>query len=203
MQSHSAEAPIRLARERMLGPAFDEFGRLAAAQNATLVAYMTWGYPNGTGLQADGSRSGCPKGSKGGCFPLGTLEELSLAGGSRCNESSGGGSGSAGAGTTMTADWNQDFVCQGYAIGRGYASLLERPAPPTAAGLPSSGVGLVAPAGLAWQVARGARPPSSACLRAVDAQYNGGGSSGGALPPYLSTLRRERGIPIVDAACVD
>jgi hypothetical protein len=70
---------------------------------------MTWGYPNGTGLQPDGSRSVCPKGTKAGCFPLGTLEELSLAGGSRCNESSSGG--------TMSADWNQDFACQvcGYA----------------------------------------------------------------------------------------
>jgi hypothetical protein len=34
--------------------------------------------------------------------------------------------------------------CQGYAIGRGYASLLERP-PPAGGG---GGVGLVAPAGL-------------------------------------------------------
>jgi hypothetical protein len=39
VQSHSAEAPVKIARERMLGPAFDEFGLLAAAQNATLVAY--------------------------------------------------------------------------------------------------------------------------------------------------------------------
>ena len=31
-------------------------------RNATLVAYMTWAYPNGTGLQPDGSRGGCPWG---------------------------------------------------------------------------------------------------------------------------------------------
>ena len=33
----------------MFGPAFDAYGRLAESQNATLVAYMTWGYPNGSG----------------------------------------------------------------------------------------------------------------------------------------------------------
>ena len=47
VQSHSAEAGVPRARELMFGPAFDAYGELAARQNATVVAYMTWGYPNG------------------------------------------------------------------------------------------------------------------------------------------------------------
>lgn len=43
---------------------------------------------------------------------------------------------------------------------------------------------MVAPAGLAWQVARGAAPPSEACLRKIDPQYRNAVE-----PAYLDVLR--------------
>ena len=60
--------------------------------------------------------------------------------------------------------------CQGYALARGYASLLNR------------GADVVVPAGLAWQMARGSPPIPAACAAAIDAEYEGEPNVLAALP---------------------
>lgn len=91
------------------------------------------------------NRSVCPGGSKEGCYPLGTLDEMS-----DCK--------------------NTDFytkietqVCQAYAIARASAESLRR------------GADVLVPAGLAWQIARGSEPIPADCKAAIDAEYPDGG----------------------------
>lgn len=56
-QTHSALPGIAQSRELMMKPAAAEMAAQARAQGATLVAYMTWGYPNGSGVDtATGQR---------------------------------------------------------------------------------------------------------------------------------------------------
>eukprot|EP01046_Picozoa_sp_COSAG06_P029570 COSAG06_NODE_2749_length_6349_cov_6.086400_4_plen_326_part_00 len=49
-QTHSALPGIARSRELMMRPAAAEMAEQAQRQGAKLVAYMTWGYPNGSGL---------------------------------------------------------------------------------------------------------------------------------------------------------
>ena len=184
-QTHSALVGVRRARELMLEPAALEYARLASKQNATLVAYMTWAYPNGSGLTKESNytrRGGCPAGSKAGCFPLGSLAELSEQSGTNCNSSDA---------------WEQTvgpYECQAYALGRGYSSLLDAPKLRGAASL------AVAPAGLAWQVARGAAPPSEARKKLVDAEYNTTARRGGPAMKLLQSGGGCCGTSAADAA---
>lgn len=114
VQSHSAEPGIPAARKHMFGPAFDRYGELAESQGATLVAYMTWGYVNGSGLNPSGDRVGsCPHGSKTGCFPHGHLDTLAKQSGVgiRCDRTD--------TSSQQAAVGIGDFPCQGYGIARG------------------------------------------------------------------------------------
>ena len=111
-QTHSALPGVQRGRELMMRPAAAEMAAQAAAQNATcnsatlsrfvavclanpksitiaVVAYMTWSYPNGSGLDpATGRRSGCPGFSKAGCFPHGwDGTSLSVESGTQCDAS--------------------------------------------------------------------------------------------------------------------
>jgi hypothetical protein len=93
----------------------------------------------------DGNAAPCPTGS-GKCFPLGSNANLTNP---SCETS---------------GDFHakvDSFECMGYAVARGYMEQLARP----------GGADLVAPCGVAWQVARGAPPTPAACKTAIDQEY--------------------------------
>jgi hypothetical protein len=63
-QTHSALPGIARSRELMMRPAAAEMAEQAQRQGAKLVAYMTWGYPNGSGLDYH-------TGQRGGTYRIG------------------------------------------------------------------------------------------------------------------------------------
>lgn len=133
-----------------------------------IATYMTWSYltgglqwikpdPDANSSNPDGpdgppdflraadppavNRSICPGGYKDGCYPLGTLDELS-----DCNN-------------TNFHEKVATQSCQAYSLARGVAETLR------------FGADVVVPAGLAWQIARGSEPIPSECKALIDAEY--------------------------------
>lgn len=117
----------------------------------------------------------CPSG-KGACFPLGSLATLTP--GCRPNDDDDV--------TAASADLpTRTFECQTYALSRAYLSTLKprRTVASSASSSSSSSsrssgsenllglVDVVAPAGIAIAVARGAGPPDDDCVAAIDAEY--------------------------------
>ena len=84
LQDHSALPTVEAARVKMQEVALAEYLQTLSLQGAAqpgwtkplIASYMTWSYYNGT-------MTSCPGGDKEGCFPLGSLDELSS-----CNETS-------------------------------------------------------------------------------------------------------------------
>jgi hypothetical protein len=128
-----------------------------------------------------GYRSGniepCPSSGPSKCFPLGTNANLTRP---PCEQS---------------GDWHakvSTFECMGYAVARGYMDQLH-----------AGGADIVAPCGLAWQVARGAAPPDGVCRASIDNEYTGSSPFTAAnnlslplkvagLPPSLSSFELYR-----------
>jgi hypothetical protein len=144
VQDMSILPTIKDARESMFFPSVAEYAdalkRLAVESGTEplIATYMTWAYYGG-------SPEKCPGESKQGCFPLGTLDELS-----HCQD----------------GDWfnkTNSVACQTYALARGYAESLHH------------GADVLVPAGLAWQVARGSEPLPQECKEAVDSEYSDAG----------------------------
>ena len=142
LQDMSALPTVQAARQKMLRPSVEEFAAVLKRQGSltrscvpVVASYMTWAYYNA-------SMSSCPGGDKAGCFPLGSLDELT----SNCSDT--------------YHNKVRDIGCQGYALARGSAETLEY------------GTDVLVPAGLAWQMARGSPAIPAYCKTAIDAEYD-------------------------------
>ena len=109
LQDHSRVPTIRAARDAYLLPTVAEFASALAHSgqgHALLLAYSTWAYHNGGSTNQDGNGP-CPRGSKRGCFPLGSLPSL----------------------TPDCAAYDakvHSTPCMSYSLARGYAESLRR-----------------------------------------------------------------------------
>lgn len=105
VQDHSALATVQAARDAYLLPAVAEFASaLAHSGKGLLLSYATWSYLDGSSTSQDGNGP-CPRGSKAGCFPLGTLRNLT-------------------ANCTAYDVATHSVPCMTYALARGYAETL-------------------------------------------------------------------------------
>jgi len=145
LQDMSALPSVKEARKTMLQPAVEEFSAVLRRQGQrtgvkpVVASYMTWAYYNGSMAQ-------CPGGTKAGCFPLGSLNQMT---GNCSNE---------------YHNKVRQVPCQGYALARGTAETLEH------------GADVLVPAGLAWQVARGSPAIPRACKGSIDNEYQAAGA---------------------------
>eukprot|EP00927_Polykrikos_kofoidii_P075443 TRINITY_DN71655_c0_g1_i1.p1 TRINITY_DN71655_c0_g1~~TRINITY_DN71655_c0_g1_i1.p1 ORF type:complete len:503 (-),score=49.99 TRINITY_DN71655_c0_g1_i1:151-1659(-) len=112
VQDFSSLPTVRGAREAMLIPSVRDFASAIRHQGLRteegavpiLAAYMTWSYPDGGSLNQGGDGN-CPIGNTEGCFPFGTLAELTP----NCDE----------------YDIKVNSVsCMTYALARGYAETM-------------------------------------------------------------------------------
>lgn len=105
VQDYSALPTVRAARDAYLLPAVAEFASaLAHSGGGLLLSYSTWAYLDGSSTGQDGNGP-CPRGSKHGCFPLGTLRALTP----NC---------------TAYDEQTHTVACMTYALARGYAETL-------------------------------------------------------------------------------
>lgn len=147
LQDFSALPSVQRARENMLLPVVKQYADILKKRQGAFVnhrpkpviaSYMTWAYYNGSMTQ-------CPGGNTPGCFPLGTLDDLS-----NCSSDDA---------------WyrtSHNVPCQGYALARGYEATL------------AHGADVLVPAGLAQQAARGSPDIPAVCKAAVDAEHPAG-----------------------------
>lgn len=143
VQDQSSLPFVHAARHRMMLPAVRDVAAAYKRQGARVprrhpprvAAYMTWAYYNGSMAQ-------CPGMMRAGCFPFGTLDDLS-----RCATSD------------LLYRKTSTVPCQAYALARAYAETLEH------------GADVLVPAGLALLAARGAPRIPGKCKGLIDEEY--------------------------------